>query len=233
MKKAVILSGGLGTRLKPFTNVIPKPLMPIGEKAILEIQIEKLSKFGFNDITLACNYKSEYIENFFGDGSRYDVDLHFSKEKEPLGTAGPLKLLEDKLTEPFIVMNGDIITLMDFDKLYNFSLEREALLTIVIKKIITPYSFGNIFFDGDIVTNLQEKPDIITYAMAGIYTVHPKILDLIPPDTYFGMDKLIKLMLEKNMQVYKYEIDDYWLDIGRTDDFEKAGREYTEIEKGQ
>src|ERR1035437_7964673 len=105
--KAVILSGGLGTRLRPFTEVIPKPLLPIGEKAVLEIQIERLKKFGFDDIYLATNYKSEYIENFFGNGSRYGVKLTISKEAKPLGTAGPVKLLEDRLNDgPFVVMNG-------------------------------------------------------------------------------------------------------------------------------
>lgn len=107
-KTAVILSGGLGTRLKPFTEVIPKPLLPIGEKAVLEIQIERLKKYGFDHIILATNYKSNYIENFFGDGSRYGVKLEISKEDIPLGTAGPIKLLQNRLSDPFIVMNGDI-----------------------------------------------------------------------------------------------------------------------------
>ena len=107
--KAVILSGGLGTRLRPFTEVIPKPLLPIGEKAVLEIQIEHLKKHGFERIWLATNYKSDYIENFFGDGSKYGVKLHISKEDKPLGTVGPVKLLQDQLSEPFLVMNGDIL----------------------------------------------------------------------------------------------------------------------------
>ncbi len=112
--KAVILSGGLGTRLKPFTEVIPKPLLPVGEKAVLEIQIENLSKHGFSEIFLATNYKSSYIEKFFGDGSQYGVKLIISKEKEPLGTAGPVRLVEQYLDEPFLVMNGDILTKLDF-----------------------------------------------------------------------------------------------------------------------
>ena len=116
--QAVILSGGLGTRLRPFTEVIPKPLLPIGEKAVLEIQIEHLKKYGFDEIYLATNYKSEYIENFFGDGSKFGVKLFISKEEKPLGTAGPVKLLQDKFKEPFIVMNGDI-TLLNYGNLYN------------------------------------------------------------------------------------------------------------------
>ena len=112
--KAVILAGGLGSRLEPFTRVIPKPLLPIGEKAVLEIQIERLREHGFDEIYLATNYKSKYIRNFFGDGSQYNVQLTISEEQMPLGTAGPLKLLQDKFDEPFLVMNGDILSLINF-----------------------------------------------------------------------------------------------------------------------
>ena len=117
--KAIILAGGIGSRLRPFTEIIPKPLLPVGEKSVLEIQISNLEKHGFNKIFIATNYKSEYIENFFGDGSKYGVELNISKEGQPLGTAGPLSLLADELEEPFIVINGDILTNMDYEKMYN------------------------------------------------------------------------------------------------------------------
>jgi NDP-mannose synthase len=221
-KSAVILSGGLGTRLKPFTEVIPKPLLPIGDKAVLEIQVERFKKYGFDTIFLATNYKSNYIESFFGDGSRYGVNLKISKEDHPLGTAGPVKLLEEKLSDPFIVMNGDILSLIDFSDLYEFACAKESLLTVSIKKIITPYAFGNIFFDGDFLTGIEEKPDIITYALAGIYVMKPGIMDLIPNEQYFGMDMLIKKMLELNLPIAKYELKEYWLDIGQIQDYEKA-----------
>lgn len=233
-KKAVILSGGLGTRLRPFTEVIPKPLLPVGEKAVLEIQIEALKKFGFDEIYLATNYKSEYIEKFFGDGERYGVKLVISKEEIPLGTAGPVKLLEEKLgKDPFIVMNGDILTLLDFKKLYDFALKNDGLLTVGVKKIITPYAFGNILFDGDRVVKIEEKPDIITYALAGIYVMKPEIMKLIPPGEYFGMDKLIMKMLADKLKIYKFEIDEYWLDIGQIEDYEKVQNAYKEIYKGE
>jgi NDP-sugar pyrophosphorylase family protein len=224
--KAVILAGGLGSRLRPFTEVIPKPLLPIGEKAVLEIQIERLKKHGFDEIFLATNYKSEYVENFFGDGSRYGVKLMLSREEKPLGTAGPLTLLKDKLTEPFLVMNGDILSLIDFEKLYKFALSKQSALTITIKKIITPYAFGNIFFKDDLVTGIEEKPDIITYALAGIYFMTPAIFEFIPENTPYGMDLLIKNMLAKNKPISKYEIEEYWLDIGRIEDYSKAQEIY-------
>lgn len=227
--KAVILAGGLGTRLKPFTEVIPKPLLPIGEKSVLEIQIERLKQFGFDEIFLATNYKSQYIENYFGNGSRYGVKLEVSKEDKPLGTAGPLLLLKEKLTEPFVVMNGDILSLVDFSQLYSFALKQESLLTISIKKEITPFAFGNIFFDGDRVTGIEEKPDIVMYILAGIYVMRPSIFELFPIDEYFGMDHLIKKMLHHSLPVSKYDLKEYWLDIGRLNDYEKAQEDYETI----
>jgi len=223
--KAVILAGGLGTRLKPFTEVIPKPLLPIGEKAVLEIQIEHLRKYGVTEVFLATNYKSNYIENFFGDGSRYGVKLTISREDKRLGTAGPLKLLEDRLTEPFIVMNGDILSNVDFGDIHRFAQSKDSLLTITIKKIIMPYAFGNIFFDGDRVTGIEEKPNIITHALAGIYVMKPGIFAHIPDD-YYGMDQLILKLLSEQLPVTKYEIKDYWLDIGRVDDYELAQQDF-------
>lgn len=201
----------------------------MGKKSVLEIQIDRLKKFGFNEISLATNYKSNYIENFFGDGSRYGVKLTISKEEIPLGTAGPLLLLKDQLKEPFIVMNGDILSLIDFSKLYNFAINQESLLSISIKKEITPFAFGNIYFEGDRVTGIQEKPDIIMYILAGIYVMKPEIFDYFPNCLeYFGMDTLILNMLGRNKLVTKYELKEYWLDIGRLNDYEKAQEIYTE-----
>ena len=224
--KAVILAGGLGTRLKPFTQIIPKPLLPIGEKSVLEIQIEHLKKHGFGEIFLATNYKSEYIENFFGDGSRFGVKLRISKEEKPLGTAGPVTLLKDTLTEPFLVMNGDILTLLDFGAFYTFALKNNAALTITIKEYITPFQFGNIEFEGDYVTTIREKPQLKMNILAGIYVFTPSIFRLIPENTYFGMDQLIQNMLNENIPVAKYPIREYWLDIGQVDDYEKAQEIY-------
>ena len=224
--KAVILAGGLGVRLQPFTQVIPKPLLPIGEKSVLEIQIERLSKFGFKEIFLATNYKSDYIERFFGDGSEFGVKLTISKDDTPLGTAGPIQLLKNDLDTPFLVMNGDILSLVDFGKLYEFALAQDSLLTLSIKKEITPFDFGNIFFDGDFVTGIEEKPDIVMYILAGIYVMKPEIFRFFPENEFFGMDMLIRRMLDDGHPVSKYDLQDYWLDIGRIDDYYTAQKEY-------
>jgi len=227
--QAVILSGGLGTRLRPFTEVIPKPLLPIGEKAVLEIQIEHLNANGFDHIFLATNYKSDYIENFFGNGNKYGVKLTISKEDKPLGTAGPVKLLQNQLNdEPFLVMNGDILTLLPYRKLYDFACTKETLLTIGTKDIYTPFQFGNIHTEGDFVTGIEEKPNIKTTILAGIYIFKPEILDLIPDNTMYNMDKLIMDMLTKDLPISHYPIKEYWLDIGQVDDYEKAQNIYKE-----
>ncbi len=233
MSKAVILCGGIGSRLKPFTDAIPKPLLPVGEKAILEVQIERLADCGFDDIYLATNYKADYIERFLGDDNSYGAQLHFSKEDEPLGTTGPLKLLEKELDEPFLVINGDILSLVDFKKLFDFACQKESILTLGVKKFVMPYSFGNIFFDGDIVTGIQEKPDIVTYALAGIYVMKPEIMEYIPPHRFYNMDDLIKDLLAKHVTINKYEIEEYWLDIGRPDDYEKAQKEFASAQSSQ
>lgn len=224
--KAVILAGGLGTRLRPFTEIIPKPLLPIGEKSVLEIQIEHLKKNGFTEIYLATNYKSEYIENFFGDGSRYEIKLKISKEEKPLGTVGPLTLLKNELKEPFLMMNGDILTLLNFKKMYEFAYKNESLLTIGIKEYIMPFAFGNVFFDGDYITAVQEKPDIKHNILAGVYIIKPEIFNIIPENQYYGMDTLIHDMLNRNFLISKYEIKEYWLDIGQVEDFQKAQEIY-------
>jgi NDP-sugar pyrophosphorylase family protein len=226
--QAVILAGGLGTRLRPFTEVIPKPLLPIGEKSLLEIQIEHLRRHGCTEVFLATNHKSDYVRNFFGDGSRYGVRLEISEEKIPLGTAGPVTLLRDRLREPFLLMNGDILSATNFRKMYDFALTTPADLTVGIKKLITPFAFGRIHFDGDFVTEVEEKPSFEIMAVAGIYVMKPGIFELIPENQYYGMDTLIKAMLASGTPVAKYTIEEYWLDIGQIPDFERAQEVYRE-----
>lgn len=226
MKKAVILAGGLGSRLKPFTQAIPKPLLPIGEKSMLEIQIENLAKFGFKEIFIATNYKAEYIEAFIGDGKKYGVDVTFSNEDIPLGTCGPLSLLRDKLAEPFLLMNGDILSTIDFGKLYEFGMAKEAEFTVVTKEIRTPFNFGSVKVENDFIVDVQEKPDLVIEIVAGIYFMKPAIFKYIPDNTYFGIDTLIKEMIAQKANIGRYLMKEYWLDIGRLDDYNEAQEAY-------
>jgi NDP-sugar pyrophosphorylase family protein len=227
--KAVILAGGLGTRLKPFTEVIPKPLLPLGEKSLMEIQINLLKDCGFEEIYVATNYMSDYVEAFLGDGSKFGVNITFSKEEKRLGTCGPISLLKEKLDEPFILMNGDILTKLDFRKLYEFGLEQNSPLTIGSKNITTPFRFGNVIVDdNNYVTKVEEKPELDFEILAGIYFMKPEIFDFIPDDTYYGMDDLITDMLAKEAKVSRYKIKQYWLDIGQIDDYSSAQKVYKE-----
>jgi NDP-sugar pyrophosphorylase family protein len=224
--KAVILAGGLGNRLKPLTEAIPKPLLPIGEKSVLEVQIQHLAEYGFDEIYIATYYKADYVESFIGDGKKLGVKIYFSKEEKPLGTCGPLSLIKKNLDEPFLLMNGDILTTIDFSKLYDFSLTIKSDLTVVTKAIVMPFAFGNVFSEGNYITGIEEKPDIKNEIIAGIYVMYPSIFKHIPDDTYFGMDDLIKMMLSENIPIAKYLMKEFWLDIGRMDDYEKVQDAY-------
>ena len=228
--KAVILAGGLGTRLRPFTEVIPKPLLPLGEKSILEIQILTLRDHGFDEVFIATNYMSDYIEAFLGDGSKYGVTLRYSREVEPLGTCGPLSLLRDALTEPFVVMNGDILTQLDFGAFYRRAVEQEADLTVATKFITTPFRFGNVQVDerGHIV-HMEEKPAFTLEVLAGIYCLKPALFGYIPDGTYYGMDTLIKTLLAEQKPIARHVVDAYWVDIGQVEDYSKAREEYEEV----
>jgi NDP-sugar pyrophosphorylase family protein len=145
-----------------------------------------------------------------------------------LGTAGPLRLLQADMKEPFLVINGDILTLANFRGIFDFGLKSQAPLTVVIKKEILPFAFGNVLFSGDFVTDVLEKPDLVLYIVAGIYVATPGVFPLIPPNEYYGMDLLIKSMLSQKIPVAKYELKEYWLDIGRLNDYEKAQSDYRE-----
>lgn len=224
--KAVILAGGLGMRLRPFTEAIPKPLLPIGEKAMLEIQIQNLAKFGFDEVYVATNYKADYVRSFIGDGERLGVRIKLSKEEKPLGTCGPLRLLKEDLDEPFILMNGDILTTINFKELYDFGESQTSDLTVVTTEIQTPFNFGRIESADGLITGIEEKPPIVTEILAGIYFMKPSIFQYIPEKQYFGMDDLIKKMLSLSTPVSRYLMREYWLDIGRLDDFNEAQEAY-------
>jgi NDP-sugar pyrophosphorylase family protein len=224
--KAVILAGGLGERLRPFTNAIPKPLLPVGEHALLEIQIANLVRDGCDKVYLATNYKSEYIRSFIGDGTKFGVEIEVSEEPKPLGTCGPLSLLRDELTDPFIVMNGDILTALDLRRFYTTAREAETLLTVATKQIRTPFNFGSVETDGDRIVGVVEKPELIMEVVAGIYLMEPEILEFIADDTYYGVDQLIQDMISAGHTITRYPMTEYWLDIGCVEDYGQAEEAY-------
>ena len=224
--KAVILAGGLGKRLRPFTQVVPKPLLPIGESSVLETQILSLKEYGVTDIIIATNFLSDYIQAFLEGKKNYGINIKISEEKDPLGTCGPVTLVKNELDTPFLLMNGDILTTIDYAKFYSYALKIDSNLIIGTREITTPFEFGKIVSDGDYIIDVEEKPDLKLEILAGIYIIKPPVLELIPNDTYYGIDTLIKDMIRKKMKVAKYLIKEYWLDIGRIDDYENARKAY-------
>ena len=226
-RKAVILAGGLGTRLRPFTEVIPKPLLPVGEQSLMEVQIRSLARHGFGTIYVATNYRSDYVEAFFGDGSKFGVELVFSCEEQPLGTCGPLSLLRDELDQPFLLMNGDVLTKLDFGAMFAFGEEQDSGLTLGTKIISTPFRFGNVKVDeNNYVIDVDEKPEFHLEILAGVYFFRPETLSIVPDSEYFGMDHLIKKMRAADKKISRYLIKEYWLDIGQVEDYSQAREDF-------
>jgi len=231
--KAVIMAGGLGERLKPFTKIIPKSLLPVGNKSILEIQIMNLKSHGATDIFLALGYKHELFEAYFGDGSKWGVSIHYSTEKKPLGTAGPLTLLRAYLDEPFLVMNGDILTNLNFRDLSRAHHSTRATVTVVTKVITLPLRYGVIKHTNGSISDIEEKPSLSAEINAGIYFMNSDVLTLMPDDTPVSMDTLLREMICKGYQISRFLLEAYWLDIGQMGDYERATDFITEDEDGR
>jgi NDP-sugar pyrophosphorylase family protein len=221
--KAVILAGGKGTRLKPYTTVIPKPLVPVGERAILEILISRLKKQGVDEIFICLNHFAEIIMAFFGDGSRFGLKIHYSLENEPLGTVAPIKLIRD-LPEQFLVMNGDLLTDLNFSNLFNYHVQRQSMLTVSTFTRKTKIDFGVIDVDplNSVATGFREKPEYTFEVSMGVYVMNRSVLEYVPSGQSFGFDNLMLKLLGSNQAVSIFHYDGYWLDIGRPDDYEKA-----------
>ena len=223
--KAVILAGGKGTRLKPYTTLIPKPLMPLGDRAILEVVISQLKKSGISDVVLAVGHMAELIQAYFGDGGKHGVNITYSKEDKPLGTSGPLGKISG-LDETFLVMNGDILTDLDYTKLIEFHKKEEAAVTIAVHKRKVNIDFGVLGLEGNKVTSYTEKPTHDYEVSMGINVMEPKVLEIIKEYEELDFPDLIKKLIEKGEKVAAYVTDAYWLDIGRPDDYALAVEEF-------
>jgi NDP-sugar pyrophosphorylase family protein len=219
------MCGGLGTRLRPWSLIIPKPMFPIGERPILELLLERLRLNGITDVYLSVGYKAEIIEGALRDGSHLGVQLHYVREQEPLGTAGALNLLRDKLTGPFLMMNGDLVTRLDFQKFFNYHETCKSEITVGTKNYDVQIPYGVIEDSSGRVTELREKPTYSTHINAGIYLINPSALDLLPSLGRFDATQLIQAAMDANRPVYSYLIEEYWLDIGRLEDYDKANED--------
>ncbi|MEW5905977.1 MAG: sugar phosphate nucleotidyltransferase [Elusimicrobiota bacterium] len=222
--KAVIIAGGCGTRLRPFTFSIPKPLLPVDEKPILEHMVRRLKALGIKDITLTLGYGAELIEAYFGGGEKFGVRIRYTRERRPLGTAGPLRLIKG-LREPFLVMNGDILTRLDFRKFMAAHRRSGAELTIAARKYFDRLPFGTVSASGGRVTGITEKPVTEHLVSAGIYAVSPCALRRIPRAGAFTMPELVNSLLAAGRHVGIYEFSDYWLGIEKASQLEEATQE--------
>lgn len=224
--RAVILAGGKGTRLAPYTTILPKPLMPIGDMPILEIVIRQLAHHGFDDLTLAVGYLAELLMAYCGDGSRFNVNLRYSREEKPLGTAGPLALVPD-LHDTFLVMNGDLLTTLDYSEMLKYHRERGAIATVACYQRDVKIDLGVIEVSADNwVQNYIEKPTYHYAVSMGIYIFEPAILNFIPRGEHLDLPELVKKLLGEGQRVNVFHFDGYWLDIGRHDDYEEAIGEF-------
>jgi NDP-sugar pyrophosphorylase family protein len=222
MSRAVILAGGRGTRLHPFTIALPKPLVPIGDRPILEIVIRQLIARGFTHVTLAVNHQAEIIRAYFGDGGRWNIKIDYSLEKKPLSTMAPLRLIAD-LPDDFLVMNGDVLTDLAFDRLLDAHSRDQQLFTISAAEREQTIDYGVLRMGADgYLAGFEEKPKIPYCVSMGVYCVNKKVLDLIPQDQSFGFDQLMLKMIAERRRVRTVVHNGYWLDIGRPDDYRQA-----------
>lgn len=228
---AVIMAGGEGMRLRPLTETIPKPMLDIGGMPLLERQIQRLAKQGFRRVYLSLNYLGHLIENHFGDGSDFGIQIRYLREKEKLGTAGSLSLLPEHPQGPIVVMNGDILTNSDFESLYAFHLTYGAHITVgaVDYRVSIPY--GVVHANGPYIKGLEEKPSQRFLCNAGIYAVSPDALNLIKDGQNCNMTDLVEICLSRNQPVAVFPLHEYWSDIGTPDDLAKARAFFTEMDK--
>jgi len=224
-KRAVILAGGKGTRLKPYTISLPKPLVPVGESPILEIIIRQLSKYGFDHITITVNHMADIIKAFCGNGEKWNLKIDYSLEENPLSTMGPLTLIHD-LPEDFLVLNGDILTDLDFSEFYNFHVNSHNNITVssFIRKQNIDYGVLEVD-EGNRLIGFKEKPSLICIVSMGVYMLNRKVLDFIPPNESYGFDNLMIDLLKAKTPASIKLFNGNWLDIGRPEDYERANND--------
>jgi NDP-mannose synthase len=233
MPRAVILAGGEGTRLRPYTTVLPKPLMPIGDRPVLDIVVRQLKAHGFERITMATGYLAELIEAFFRDGKNYDIAIDYYREREPLGTVGALALIDGLADDDVLVMNGDVLTDIDYGALLERHRASDAAATIATKSREIQVSLGVLRFadedDATRLTGYDEKPVIDYVASMGVYCFAPRALSRIEPGERLDFPDLVLRLIADGEVVRAWPSDDYWLDIGRHDDYEQAQEEFESV----
>ena len=227
--RVILMVGGLGTRLYPLTRKMPKPMLKVGDRPILETIILNFKKYGFTNITLSVSYKSEVIENYFGDGSKFGVNIEYIHENKRMGTAGSLSLMKDRPSEPFFVMNGDLLTNINFKHMMDYHLIYEANATMGVREYDFEVPYGVVNIDNGDITSIDEKPVYNFFVSAGIYILNPDSLNFIPHNKFYDMPNLFDTLIQNRFKTLSFPIKEYWLDIGRMEEFEKANNEFSKV----
>jgi NDP-sugar pyrophosphorylase family protein len=220
--KVVIQAGGKGMRLRPFTTVLPKPLMPVGPKPVLELLLRWLRRNGATDVYITTGYLGHLIKTFCGDGRQWDLNIEYTEEPEPLGTIGALGLIRHRLDRTFLVINGDVLTDLHLGAFLATHHKVGAMVTVATMKRTTRMDFGVIEEQRGLITRFREKPNLTNLVSMGIYCMEPEILEHIPSSVMFGFDDLMFRMLGLRLRVATFRHDGFWLDVGRIEDFQKA-----------
>lgn len=224
----ILMAGGLGTRLSPMTDACPKPLLKVGTKPILETILDNFIEHGFYRFYLSVNYRADMIEDYFGDGSKWGVEIRYIHENTRLGTAGALSLLEECPSEALIVMNGDLLTKINFQQLLDFHSETNAKATMCVREYEYQVPYGVVQVNQHHLLKIVEKPIQQYFVNGGIYVLNSEMLNLIPRNTFFDMPSLFEMALSQKLETSVFPIREYWIDIGRMDDYNRANAEFKE-----
>ena len=227
--KVIIMAGGMGKRLGELTASVPKPMLPMGHKPLLHLIFDSFLDHGFQDFYFCVNYKSQVIKEYFGDGTAFGGNITYIEESKPLGTAGPLSLIDVDFDEPVFVMNGDLVTTLNFEHLLDFHLEREAVGTMCIHEFNQQLPYGVVNTRNSQIISLEEKPYHKCFINAGIYMLNPEVLSMVPHNEYYDITTLFEEMLQQDIPTHAYTINEFWVDIGQAEDYERTQKVFNDL----
>ena len=227
--RVILMVGGLGTRLRPLTQDTPKPMLKVGNKPILQTIVERFAEYGFVNITMCVNFNASIIRDYFSDGKEFGVNIDYVLEEKRMGTAGALSLLKERPSEPFFVMNGDLLTNVNFEHIFNYHILNKATATMCVREYDYEVPYGVVKMNDNKIIEIAEKPVQKFFVSAGIYMLSPEILDLIPKNEFYDMPALFEKLIKLSKNVISFPIREYWLDIGHMEEYQRANEEYKEV----